>query len=96
MPEGAVVIGFVAGFVYNAASALLLKLQVRPALKNANSTARLGDLNNSCKKKKHGRGLSLSRHLISKYRIFRPQKRVVVGAVVVTVVVVVSHISSLQ
>lgn len=28
MPEGAVVIGFVAGFVYNAASALLLKLQV--------------------------------------------------------------------
>lgn len=27
MPEGAVVIGFVAGFVYNASSVLLLKLQ---------------------------------------------------------------------
>lgn len=28
MPEGAVVIGFVAGFVYNASSALLLKFEV--------------------------------------------------------------------
>ena len=29
MPEGAVVVGFVAGVIYNASSALLLKLQVR-------------------------------------------------------------------
>lgn len=36
MPEGAVVVGFVAGLVYNASSALLLKLQVRSALKFAN------------------------------------------------------------
>ena len=32
MPEGALVVGFVAGFVYNASSALLLKLQVRSLL----------------------------------------------------------------
>lgn len=30
MPEGAVLIGFVAGIVYNLSSVLLLKLQVRP------------------------------------------------------------------
>ena len=40
MPEGAVVVGFVAGLVYNASSALLLKLQVRSASKTVNPSAR--------------------------------------------------------
>lgn len=42
MPEGAVIVGFVAGFVYNASSALLLKLQVRSANKAATSSSAHG------------------------------------------------------
>lgn len=47
MPEGAVVVGFVAGLVYNASSVLLLKLQVRSGLETANPETVFGVFNKS-------------------------------------------------